>query len=109
MESKVLSLIGLAYKSRNLVSGDDTVLKELKKGTIKLVIIAADSSENTKKKFRDKCSYRNVQMIEFSTKEDLGKAMGKEFRGIIGIKEKNFSQRILELLGGEAFVKDKSI
>lgn len=109
MENKILSLIGLAYRSRNMVSGEDTVLKELKKGSISLVIVAGDSSANTKKKFNDKCSYRNIKIVEFSTKESLGRAIGKEYRGVIGIKDINFSRRILELLGGEAFVKDKSI
>ena len=48
---KVLSLIGLAMKAGQVVSGEFSVEKCIKSGKAKLVIIATDASENTKKKF----------------------------------------------------------
>ncbi|SHJ44403.1 L7Ae/L30e/S12e/Gadd45 family ribosomal protein [Tepidibacter formicigenes] len=109
MKNKILSLLGLALKSGNLVSGDDTTLKELKKNKIKLVVIAQDASDNTKKLFIDKSRFRNVEYALFATKEELGKSIGKSSRAVIGIKDKNFANKIKELIGGEAFVKDKSL
>ncbi|SHG93642.1 L7Ae/L30e/S12e/Gadd45 family ribosomal protein [Tepidibacter thalassicus] len=109
MKNKILSLLGLALKSKNLVSGDDTTLRELKKNKIELIIIAQDASDNTKKLFVDKSKFRNIDYVVFSTKEELGKSIGKNSRAIIGIKDKNFANKIKELIGGEAFVKDKSL
>lgn len=107
--NKIFSFLGLAKRSGNLVSGDDTTLMELKKNKIKLVILATDASENTKKTFKDKSSFRNVKCIEFGTKEELGKSIGKSNRAVIGIKDESFANKIKELLGGESFVKDKSL
>ena len=51
---KVFSLIGLAMRAGKVVSGDDSTLLELKKGRVKLVLIAEDASNNTQKLFKDK-------------------------------------------------------
>ena len=97
-EKKILSLLGLIMKSGNIVSGEDTVLGEIKKKNLSLVIVASDASENTKKKFRDKCSYRGVSMVEFSTKETLGSALGKGIRSVVGIKDSKISKKIKGLM-----------
>ncbi len=109
MRNKIFSFLGLAMRSGNLVSGEDATLLELKKNKIKLVLIAEDASENTKKTFMDKSQFRNIEYVLFGNKEELGKAIGKEYRAVIGIKDENFARKIKQLLGGEAFVKDKSL
>ena len=52
-QNKVLLLLGIAMKGRNLVSGEFQTLEALKKGSAMLVIIAEDASGNTKKLFHD--------------------------------------------------------
>lgn len=93
---KVLSLIGLAQRARKLVSGEYMTEAAVKDGTAELVIIASDVSENTRKKFTDKCSYYGVPVMEYSDKETLGHAMGKEFRASLAVTDKGFAQAILE-------------
>ena len=67
-EAKIYSLLGLAMRAGKVVSGDDTTLTEIKKGYVKLVIIADDASNNTKKLFKDKSSFRSIPYVHFSTK-----------------------------------------
>lgn len=67
-EQKIYSYIGLAMRAGKVVSGDDTTLKELKKGKLSLVIVADDASDNTKKLFKDKSSYRKINQIYFGDK-----------------------------------------
>ena len=55
--NKVLSLIGLATKAGKTVSGEFSTEKSVKTGKGLLVIVAEDASENTKKKFRNMCSF----------------------------------------------------
>ncbi|MBF1059211.1 MAG: ribosomal L7Ae/L30e/S12e/Gadd45 family protein, partial [Peptostreptococcus sp.] len=43
-EKKIYSWLGLAMRSGNLVSGDDTTLRDLKKMRLSLIIIADDAS-----------------------------------------------------------------
>ncbi|WFD11720.1 L7Ae/L30e/S12e/Gadd45 family ribosomal protein [Tepidibacter hydrothermalis] len=100
MKNKILSLLGIILRSGNLVSGDDTTLSDLKKGKIKLIIIANDASENTKKLFRDKSEYRDVPYIIDFTKEELGKSIGKSSRAVIGIKSEQFAKKIKEISRG---------
>lgn len=95
---KIYSYIGLAMRAGKVVSGDDTTLKELKKGKVHLVIVADDASDNTKKLFKDKSTYRNINQICFSTKAELGLSIGKSPRAVLGIKDKSLSQKILELI-----------
>lgn len=97
-EEKVYSLLGLCMRAGKVVSGDDSTLLDLKKGKVHLILIANDASDNTKKLFNDKCSYRNVSLINFSTKLQLGLSIGKAPRAVIGIKDINFSNKIKEYL-----------
>ena len=48
---KVLSLLGLAARGRNLVSGEFSTEKAVKEGKAALVIVSTDASDNTKKLF----------------------------------------------------------
>ncbi len=97
-QDKVCSLLGLATRAGKIVSGDDSTLLELKRGNVKLVIVAEDASNNTKKLFKDKSSYRNIPQVYFLTKLELGLAIGKAPRAALGIKDVNFASKIIELL-----------
>ena len=95
---KILSLLGLATRSRNLVSGEFMTEKTVKEGKAKLVIVAEDASDNTKKEFSDMCSYYKVPYAFSGTKEELGRAMGKEIRASLSITDPGFAQSITKLL-----------
>lgn len=95
---KVLSLLGLATRSRNVVSGEFMTEKSVKSGTAKLVIVAEDASDNTKKEFRDMCTFYKVPCYFFGTKEELGKSMGKEIRASLSITDDGFAGSIIKLL-----------
>lgn len=96
--NKIHSLLGLAMRAGKLVSGEDTTLMELKKNRLCLVIVADDASNNTKKLFNDKSSYRKVECICFSNKEGLGISIGKDSRAVVGIKDIGFAKKIKELM-----------
>lgn len=72
--NKVLSLIGLATKAGKTVSGEFSTEKSVKTGKGFLALVADDASENTKKKFRNMCTYYEVPLYFLSDKESLGRA-----------------------------------
>ena len=84
--NKALSLIGLATKAGKTVSGE---------------IVAGDSSDNTKKKFRNMCEFYEVPLYILSDKETLGHAMGKEFRASLAVQDWNFAEAIRKVLQDE--------
>ena len=95
---KIHSLLGIAMRAGKLVSGEDGTMIDLKKGNLNLVIVAEDASNNTKKLFKDKSSFRHVNCIELSTKSDLGISIGKDSRAVIGIKDIGFANKIIQLI-----------
>lgn len=95
---KALAMIGLSMKAGKLVSGEFSVETGLKQGDVKLVVIAEDASENTKKKFRNMTAYRNIPYVEYKDKGTLGRCIGKEYRASIGICDDGFAKSILEKL-----------
>ena len=94
--SKALSLIGLATKAGKTVSGEFSTEKSIKSGKGYLAVVAGDSSENTKKKFRNMCSFYEVPIYFFSDKESLGRAMGKEYRACLAVQDENFAKAIMK-------------
>lgn len=60
---KILSLIGLATKAGRCVSGEFMTERETKCGRATLVIVAEDSSDNTKRSFRICVNFIRFQFI----------------------------------------------
>ena len=79
-----------------IVSGMDAVVSSIEKHKTKLVIVATDASEKTKKNIRYVCTNNEINVIELSTIEMLSHSIGKNNRAIIGITDSNFSNGILE-------------
>lgn len=96
--NKIYSLLGLAVRSRNAVSGEFAVEKAVKSGSARLVILSGDASDNTVKKFGNMCSYYEVPMFRYGTKEELGHAMGKEVRASLAVTEEGFAKSIRKCL-----------
>lgn len=102
MTERIYSFLGLATKAGKLVSGDETCEKMLKSAKAKLVILAEDASDNTKKAFADMCKYRDIPIRFFGVKELLGRYTGKENRAVIAVLDNGFAERLMEMM-------DKSI
>lgn len=97
-QNRVYSLLGIAMKGRRLVSGEFQTLEAVKKGSAALVIIAEDASDNTKKRFTDKCRYYDIPVFLWGTKEDLGRAIGREQRSSIGVCDAGLAKSLTDLM-----------
>ena len=91
---KILSYLGLATKAHKLVSGEFMTEKSVKGGKARLVIVADDASDNTKKMFRNMCEFYNVPLYIMSDKEALGHAMGKQIRASLAVLDQGFANAI---------------
>ena len=87
-------MLGLAAKAGAIASGEFSTEKSVKEGKAFLVIVASDASDNTKKHFRDMTTFYEVPMCEYSNKELLGHAIGKEFRASLAVNNENFATNI---------------
>ena len=96
--NKGLSLLGLAFRSGNLVSGEFAAREAVRKKTATLIIVANDASDNTKKMFENSCAYYKVPVYQFGMKEELGHAMGKEMRASLAVLDSGFAKALREKL-----------
>ena len=94
INNKTMSLVGLATKAGKTASGEFSTEKAVKTGKAYLVLVAEDASENTKKKFRNMCTFYEVPLYFLSDKEGLGRAMGKEFRASLAVTDESFAKAI---------------
>ncbi|MBF7095798.1 L7Ae/L30e/S12e/Gadd45 family ribosomal protein [Alkalibacter mobilis] len=96
-KNKLLNFIGICKKSGRIVMGDHMVEKDLNRGSIRLVLVAEDTSERIWNKYERFCNELGIPVLKFSTKEDLGKALGKKQAAVIGFTDENQSRNIMDI------------
>lgn len=97
---KIYGLIGLATKAGKLVAGAEACLEEIEKKTVKLILMATNASDRTKKTFKEKCKEKKIPIYELTTMEELSSAIGKNNKAVIGIKDKGFGTAIHNIING---------
>ena len=96
--NKILSFIGICMKAGHLVSGEFSVEKAVKSGHAWLVLVAADASANSKKQYTNMCTYYQVPLYFLSSKEELGHALGKEYRASLAVQDENMAKALIKKL-----------
>ena len=94
--SDVLTLLGFARKSGNLLMGETLCEQGLSTKKVSLVLIATDMNEKTKNKFKEICDRQSVPYRELLSKEQMSGAVGKSNYGLVGIANKKFSRALIE-------------
>ena len=95
--NKILGMLGLAARARKITFGADSTEQDIQKHKVKLIIIAQDASDRTKKKFIDVANNYNVPIIIYGSIEEISKAIGKQNKAIIGVKDSNMGAEIEKL------------
>ncbi|MBP2099041.1 L7Ae/L30e/S12e/Gadd45 family ribosomal protein [Enterococcus rivorum] len=98
-KEKILNLLGIAMRAGKLVTGEELTLRDVRSNQTKFVFVAADASENTRKKIKDKCSYYNVPWNESFIQSEISQAIGRT-RMVIGINDQGFATKFKELIKG---------
>ena len=98
MNDRILSLLGLAARGRNLVSGEFSTEKAVKEGKAALVIVGTDASDNTRKMFSDMCAFYKTPIYFYAGKETLGQAIGKEMRASVAVTDPGIAANIIKHL-----------
>lgn len=88
-------MFSISQKSGYLISGEFSCEKSLKSKKSFLIVVANDSSNNTKKKFENKAFYYKVPIVCFSQKDKLSAAIGKINRSVFSFTNKGIAEKIL--------------
>ena len=93
----ILNLLGLAFRAKKVVSGEDFCVEGIRKGEIKYLFLASDAGVNTPKKITDKAKYYNVVLDNRFTSSELSSAIGKNNRMVIGVLDIGFAKKMKEI------------
>ena len=93
-QSNLIGTLGFAMRAGDIACGEFLTEEAIRSGRARLVIVAEDASDNTKKKFRNSCQYYRVPFALYGSKETLGKAVGKEFRASMAVLNPGFAASI---------------
>ena len=97
--NEALNFVGIIKKSGNLLVGYNSCEKAIKSNKkIYLVILAHDVSDNTFDLFERLSKAKDFKIIRYFDKKSLGKILGKEEIGVIGIRDKNLTNSILNII-----------
>ncbi len=92
------SFLGLANRARKIISGEELVLKEVRSGKAKLVLLSEDASVNTTKRITDKTTYYNVPMRKVENRQQLGHAIGRDERVVVAVLDEGFAKKLRSML-----------
>lgn len=102
MKKNTLGVIGLAARARGIVIGTNQVLEAIRGNKAKLVLIACDVSENTRKTLTDKSAYYSVSSEQIDiTAVELGHAVGHSNTAAIAFTDASFIKAYEKSKAGE--------
>jgi len=100
VNNKIYGLIGLARRAGKISFGTESAKETIEKKKAKLVIIAENSSDRTKKNFKELSERLNVPFRIVGTIEDLSRSIGQVNKAVLVIKDENFAKEILKRING---------
>lgn len=98
MTGNFLNMLGLAKRAGKVTTGEDLCKKAVQSGVSRLIIIALDASDNTKKSIINSCNYYNVRYVAAAYKTEIGKFTGAQSRAVASVNDDNFAKAILDRL-----------
>jgi len=93
-QNKVNGLLGLAARAGKIICGTDAVKEAILKKKVYIVILAEDSSLNTREKFLKLSEENKIAVFIYGKIDENSKAIGKKNKAVIALKDKNFSEAI---------------
>ena len=99
---RLLRLIGLGMRGRNVVVGVEQVREAAKANKLKFAVVAPDASENSRAKVVPLLNARRVRFVEGPTAVQLGTAVGREQTAAVGILDQQLANGVRKLLDASA-------
>lgn len=100
INKKILGLLGLSAKAGKIFFGADSTIEAIQKRKVSLVIVAQDAADRTKNNIKKLCDENNIDFFISGDIEELSKAIGKNNKAIIGIKDINLASEIKRIYNG---------
>ena len=91
-----MALIGIGQRAGKLVSGAQAVKSCLKRGWVKLLLMANDASPQSVQAIKRLAAIKAVPVITYGSKDDLGRLIGKSSRSALAVTDEHIAKGIIE-------------
>ena len=95
----VTGLLGLAVRAGRVRGGSEAVKESIRGGKSRLVILAMDASEGTKRSFRRLADSNGVPVLECHTSLELGACLNRAPKVVLSISDRHFASGMLKKAG----------
>jgi ribosomal protein L7Ae-like RNA K-turn-binding protein len=99
--NKMFNLLHLARKSGKVKFGYQETLRMIQAKKARLVLVANDISENTKKKLEKVLAGSHLELIMISSMQNISQQLSIKKTGILCVIDENFAKGISRQLGYE--------
>jgi ribosomal protein L7Ae-like RNA K-turn-binding protein len=94
----VWRVLGMAVRAGRAVSGTEAALNALRRQKARLILVAEDSSENTKQKFIPPDRPPVIPVLIVGSKAIIGHWTGHDERAVAAILDQGFANRLKQLI-----------
>lgn len=95
---RVRQMLHLARRARAIVGGDRAVRLAVRKRHAKLILVAEDAAERTKRNFLFYARQAGVPAIVCGRKNELGLVQNRSSCAVIAVVDENFARGIMQYL-----------
>lgn len=92
---RVLGLLGLGVRGRMALVGVDRVREAVKRGTVRVAVVASDVSANSRQKVDGLLAGRGVPTLVVESAAALGRIAGRDSTAVIGVTDAKLAAGIL--------------
>lgn len=96
MNDRLLNFLGLCRRAGKMKIGCDTVIESVELGNARLILMASDISENTKKKVTAALNSTDCETLNY-TKDELSFSLGKTC-AVLAVEDDGFAKKLKELI-----------
>lgn len=84
----------MGFRGRLVVVGVEQVRAEVRKGTVKLAVIAHDASRHSREKVVPLLKAKGIDIIDVMSADELGAAFGREQTAAVGITDAGLARGV---------------
>ncbi len=88
-------MLGLGFKAGNVIVGTEKVRAAIKKGSARMVVVAADHGERVGDKVVRLAKANDVPVAKVATAEELGRGLGRYRVTVVGIMDEQLAHGIM--------------
>jgi ribosomal protein L7Ae-like RNA K-turn-binding protein len=101
VNGRLLGLLGIALKGRNIVLGREAVRLAVRRERVRLLVLAADAGSALEKEMRRLGEGTGLEVVRGPGRAELGGALGRSEISVAGITDDGLADAVKKAAGGE--------